>query len=117
MWSPSLRNCIHFLHSEMGLFLVMVFSWWFSLSVLITSNFFKFFLHFGTFRYVMRKKALTTMRKVFSKCLNLIFYSFIGTCYPNFEQKHLLLLLHEFLAFKRKATLVDFVDDNVFLSL
>jgi hypothetical protein len=64
----------------------------------------------------MRKKALTTMRKVLSKCLNLIFYSFIGTIYPNFEQKHLLLLLHEFLAFKRKATLVDFVDYNFFPS-
>ncbi len=56
------------------------------------------------------------MRKVLSKCLNLIFYSFIGTIYPNFEQKHLLLLLHEFLAFKRKATLVDFVDYNFFPS-
>jgi hypothetical protein len=87
----------------MGLLLVMVFSWWFPLSVLITLNFFKIFLHFGTFRYVMRKKAL-------------IFYSFIGTCYQNFEQKKLLLLFHDFFAFKRKATLMDFVDDNVFSS-
>jgi hypothetical protein len=63
----------------------------------------------------MKKQALTTMRKVLSKCLKLIFYSFIGTCYPNFEQKHLLLILHEFLAFKRKVASMDFVDDNFFL--
>jgi hypothetical protein len=36
----------------------------------------------------------------------------MGTCYPNFERKRLLLLLflHEFLAFEREATSVDFAD-------
>ncbi len=51
-----------------------------------------------------------TMRKVFSKCLKLIFCPFMGTCYPNFEQKHLLLFLHEFLPFEREATSLDFAD-------
>jgi hypothetical protein len=46
----------------------------------------------------------------------LIFCSFMGTCYPNFEQKHLLLFLYEFLVFEREATPVDFADDNFFLS-
>ncbi len=100
--------------SSFGPFLVMVFSWCLFLSLLIILSFFKIFLHIGTFRYVMRKKDLTTMRKVIAKCLNLIFYSFIGTCYPNFEQRHSLLLFHEFFTIKRKATLVDFVDDNFF---
>ncbi len=102
--------------SSFGQFLMMVFSWRFFLNVLITLNFFKIFLHFGTFKYVMKKKALTTMRMVLSKCLNLIFYSLIGTCYPNFEQKHLILILHESLAFKRKVASMDFVGDNVFPS-
>ncbi len=77
--------------------------------------FFKFFFHFGTCKYVMRKRALVTMRKVLSKCLKLIFYSLMGTCSPNFEQKHL-LLFHEFLAFEKEATLVDFGNHSFFLS-
>ncbi len=54
------------------------------------------------------------MKKVLSKCLKLIFCSLMGTCYPIFEQKHLLSFLHEFLAFEREAASVDFADVNFF---